>query len=328
VNLAIAVYLGVSIGLLGLFHLVSRYADLDRARIRKRIEAERRPTAPEEGPRALYRNLDVLSLTSAEEYALVRGMRSGKSLNSGQQLEQQLKQWLQDADISLSAKHFTLLVALLGLAAGAVATWFLGVVPGVVAALGSASLPGVFVALRLRQRRERFLQQLPRAFALMARVIRAGQSVPQALVVVADAFEDPLSGEFRRCQQQQTLGLPPEMIFQEMARRAGILELRIFVVAVTIQRQAGGNLSEVLDRLAGLVRERLQLRQQVRTLTAEGRLQGMTLVVLPFVMYAAMYFLNRPYAETLLQYPTLLWTTAGLMLIGLLWIRKIVNFEI
>jgi tight adherence protein B len=162
----------------------------------------------------------------------------------------------------------------------------------------------------------------------MARVIRAGQSVPQAFQAVAEATEDPVAGEFATCQKQQNLGLRPEVAFQEMAERSGILEMRIFTMAMLIQRQTGGNLSDVLDRLAGLVRARLRLRDRVRTFTAEGRLQGWTLVVLPFVAFAVMMFANRQYAEVLLQHSQMLIAVGISMVIGILWIRKITNIDL
>ena len=102
-------------------------------------------------------------------------------------------------------------------------------------------------------------------------------------------------------------------------------DMKSFLTCMMIQRQTGGNLSEVLDRLATLIRQRLRLRQQVRTLTAEGRLQGLALTVLPIVMFGAMFFLNRQYAEVLLQHSSLLWATGGLMVVGTLWIRRIVH---
>src|SRR5207247_9116918 len=115
------------------------------------------------------------------------------------------------------------------------------------------------------------------------------------------AVPDPIAAEFAKCQQQLSLGLAPEVTFREMAERSGILEMRIFVMSLLIQRQSGGSLSEVLDRLAGLIRARLRLRKHIRSLTAEGRLQGWTLVVLPFVVFAAMMVVNRAYADVLLR---------------------------
>jgi tight adherence protein B len=161
----------------------------------------------------------------------------------------------------------------------------------------------------------------------MARVIRAGQSVPQALQTVAEATEDPVAGEFAQCQKQQNLGLRPEASFQEMAQRSGILEMRIFAMALTIQRQTGGNLSDVLERLAGLVRARLRLRERIRILTAEGRLQGWTLVVLPFLAFGIMLVVNRSYAQVLLEHVPLVLATLCAMGIGILWIRKIVQLD-
>jgi tight adherence protein B len=162
----------------------------------------------------------------------------------------------------------------------------------------------------------------------MARVLRAGHSVPQALQAVVESVDQPVSGEFAFCQKQQNLGLRPEVTLQDLAQRTGIVETRIFVMAMLIQRQVGGNLSEVLERLAMLMRQRLRLRNHVRTLTAEGRLQGVTLMVLPFVIFGAMMVLNRSYALVLFEHVTLLVAMGVSMLVGALWIRKIVNFEV
>ena len=217
--------------------------------------------------------------------------------------------------------------AILGFVLGGVGTWFGGLLVGLGAAGVGTAAPLSYVNWRRRQRQQKYLQQLPSAFELMARVIRAGQSVPQALQAVADAFEDPLAGEFANCQKQQNLGLRPEVCLPELAERSGIVEMRIFAMAMLIQRQTGGNLSEVLERLAGMVRAGMRLRQHVRTLTAEGRLQGWTLVVLPFVVFAAMMVINRPYAEVLFEHVSLLVTMGASMTLGILWIRSIVNFD-
>jgi tight adherence protein B len=151
--------------------------------------------------------------------------------------------------------------------------------------------------------------------------------MPQALQAVAEAFEDPLAAEFARCRDEQKLGIFPEVSLQGMAERTGVMEMKIFVMAMLIQRQTGGNLAEVLERLAGLVRERLRLRTHVRTLTAEGRLQASVLLVLPLIIFLAMRLLNRAYADMLLDQPWLLTGTVGLMAAGALWIRRIIDIE-
>ncbi len=196
-----------------------------------------------------------------------------------------------------------------------------------VASLALGLTPLLYVQQRQKARRDRMLLQLPAAFDLMARVLRAGHSVPQAFQTVADSFEPPIAGEFSHCQEQQNLGLLPEVTYRELARRTGVLEVKIFVMAMMIQRQAGGNLSEVLERLATLVRERVRLRNHVRTLTAEGRLQAVVLLVLPPIMFLVMRFINRPYADVLLEHTGLLAAMIASMAAGALWIRKIIQFD-
>jgi tight adherence protein B len=149
----------------------------------------------------------------------------------------------------------------------------------------------------------------------------------QALQAVADEFDAPVSAEFAYCFEQQNLGLPPEMALRDLGRRTGLLEIRIFVLALLVQQQTGGNLAEMLDRLAALIRERFRIRGKIRALTAEGRIQALVLLALPPALLMLILFMNRTYAEVLLESPNLLigmFVSEGL---GALWIRKIVNFD-
>ena len=139
----------------------------------------------------------------------------------------------------------------------------------------------VYVQLKRKARLEKLLSQLPDAFDLMARVIRAGQTMSQALQAVADEFDQPIAAEFAYCYEQQNLGLPPEVAFRDLARRTGLLEIKIFVLALLVQQQTGGNLAELLDKLADVVRERFRIRGKIKALTAEGRMQALVLLVLP-----------------------------------------------
>src|SRR5262249_57164429 len=122
---------------------------------------------------------------------------------------------------------------------------------------------------------------LPDAFDLMARVIRAGQTMSQAIQSVADEFDQPLAGEFAYCYEQQNLGLSPEVALRDLARRTGLVEVKIFVLAMLVQQQTGGNLAELLDKLSGVVRERFRVPGKIKALTAEGRMQATVLLVLP-----------------------------------------------
>jgi tight adherence protein B len=190
------------------------------------------------------------------------------------------------------------------------------------------SLPFLYVQLKRRARMAKLLSQLPDAFDLIARVIQVGQTPARAMHAVAEQFDLPISAEFGLCYEQQNLGLPASVVLRDLARRNGVLELHIFVIATLIQQQTGGSLAGMMESLAAVVRERIALRNKVKTLTAEGRMQAVILMALPPVMLVAMLILNRKYAMTLFQYPSLL--VAGLVSMGFgaLWIRKIVNFEV
>jgi tight adherence protein B len=168
---------------------------------------------------------------------------------------------------------------------------------------------------------------MPDAFDLMARVVRAGQTMAQAQQAIADEFESPIAAEFSLCFEQQNLGLAPEIALRDLARRAGLLEMKIFVTALLVQQQAGGNLSELLEKLAGVVRERFVTRGKILSLTAEGRLQGIVLLCLPTGLFLIMLMMNREFAVVLLNYPKLLMGVLVCQVVGALWIRKIVNFD-
>jgi tight adherence protein B len=238
-----------------------------------------------------------------------------------------LETLLEKSNLPYSFRHVVNASGLCGVILGVAASIAFGFLAGLGTGIVGLTLPWWWVYVQFRGRRDKYLAQLPGAFDLMARVIRTGQSVPQALLAVADTMDPPIATEFAYCQRQQNLGLSPEVTYSQMADRVDILELQIFVMAMTIQRQSGGNLSDVLDRLSHLLRERQRLSSHVKTLTAEGRLQGLTLFFLPFVVFAAILVVNRTYAMTLFDHVPLLIGTGLSMTFGMLWIRKIIDID-
>jgi tight adherence protein B len=328
VVLALCVFLTVTSSLVGGYLVWMAYFDPDARRVRRRLSEEFAKDQPQAPPSALYKKLDQLKLDPGQVTPdLLNPERPAPPATSRPGLDERLTGLLEQANVALTVKQLLTVAAVQGFVLGAVGVWLGGVFVGLAVAAFGSVLPLLVVHWKRTARREKYLQQLPGAFDLMARVIRAGQSVPQAFQAVAETFEDPLAGEFAKCQKQQNLGLRPEVCFQELTERSGIVEMRIFTMALVIQRQSGGNLSDVLERLAGLVRARLRLRQHVRTLTAEGRMQGATLVVLPFLVFGAMLMINRTYAEVLLDHVPLLVAMVASMGLGILWIRRIVNFD-
>jgi tight adherence protein B len=171
------------------------------------------------------------------------------------------------------------------------------------------------------------MRQLPDAFDLMARVVRAGQTMSQALQAVADEFDQPLAGEVTYCVEQQNLGLPTEVALRDLARRTGLLEIKIFVLALLVQQQSGGNLAETLDKLANVVRERFKMQGKIKALTAEGRMQAIILLILPVALMCFMTAANKAYADSLAKNPWIIGVMLGSEALGAVFIRKIVNFD-
>jgi tight adherence protein B len=322
--LSLLTFVAVTLSLVGAYYVATGVFGREAWRVRQRIDSEFGQTGPED-PAAglLFKKLDLGRAPSALEEP-----DKPASAPPAPGLRERLEALIEQSALKLTVEQLLVMTGAFALSLAVAGALFRGVVLGLSGAAVGAALPLWYVNQRRKARREKLLTQMSGAFDLMARVIRAGNSVPQALLAVCESMGEPVAGEFAQCQKQQNLGLRPEIAFHQMARRTGILEMRVFVMALLIQRQSGGNLSEVLERLARLIRERQRLRRQVRALTAEGRLQGATLIVLPVLMFGVMMVLNRQYAEVLLQHKQLLYATAASMTVGALWIRKIVNFDV
>jgi tight adherence protein B len=329
VYLPLLIFITVTLGVAATAQLLSGLLFRGASPLRRRMAEEfgQGRSAGPSGP--LFTKLDQLSVDPMTGGMSDLGMAelAPPPTRNDWGLTFRLREMLEQANLRWTVGQLLALCAGLGLGLGALGTWLAGPVLGVPTALIGAATPLAGVHLRRRARQEQFLAQLPGAFELMARVLRSGHSVAQALQAVVESSEPPIAGDLADCQKQLNLGLRPEVSFQELARRSGLVEMRIFVMALLIQRQVGGNLSDVLERLAMLVRARLRLRDQVKALTAEGRLQGLTLLVLPFLIFGAMFVVNRSYALSLFEHVPLLVATGVAMLVGVLWIRQIVHFE-
>lgn len=191
--------------------------------------------------------------------------------------------------------------------------------------------PIFFVLAKRKQRFGRFEQGLPEAIDLIVSALRAGHSLVSALCLVANESPDPIGPEFKICFDEQNYGLDLRTAMDNLLARIPLQDLRIIVTAILIQRSSGGNLAEVLDKAAYLIRERFQLRRQVRTHTAQGRLTGWILTFLPVVLGVGLYLVNPKTTSLLWQRDfgrELLWYAGVSTVIGALVIRKIVNMEV
>jgi tight adherence protein B len=200
----------------------------------------------------------------------------------------------------------------------------------VAAALG-AMLPMIYIR-HLRHRRLRaFEEALPDALDLLARAIRAGHPIGSGIKIVADEAGEPVASEFMRTFEEQRFGLPFEDTMVALSLRVPLIDLRMLVTAILIQREVGGNLAEVLDNLGDVIRARFTVHRQLRVYTAQGRLSGYILAVLPIAAGSIIYAVNPAYMTLLFTHPagrlTLL-IAISLQLLGFLWIRRIINIEI
>lgn len=195
------------------------------------------------------------------------------------------------------------------------------------AALVGLLAPLTILFLRRSHRTRQLTQQLPETFQMISRAVRAGQTVPSALKLIAEEFDAPVSDEFALCYEQEHLGVSRATAFRNLAARSDVMELRIFVVALLVQSRSGGDLVEMLDNLAKMVEKRLRFQGRVRALTGEGRMQANVLLILPAAALAAILFLSPDYAKILLERPGLLIGTAAVQLVGAFWAYRIVNFK-
>ena len=203
-------------------------------------------------------------------------------------------------------------------------------VPWLAAASGLL-LPTLWLLRKRSTRRKRFEEQFPEALDLLSRAIRAGHAFQTAMGMVADELPPPVGPEFRKVFDQQNFGLPLRDALNELAERVNTLDVRFFVTAVLIQRETGGNLAEILDGLAHVVRERFKIRRQVRVHTAHGRFTGYVLLGLPAALGVALMFINPELMQLLFQERMgriMLGGAMVLQTIGYFWIRQVIKIEV
>lgn len=238
----------------------------------------------------------------------------------------------EQADVSLTIGRlvaFSTVLAVGGTAVGVAMQVHPGLWP-VFGAFGGA-LPLMWLLLRRRSRLKKFGAQLPEALEMLGRALRAGQSLPFGFNMVAGEIGNPLGKEFGRVFEEQNLGISMDESLNEMARRIPNLDLRFFVTAVVLQRQTGGDLAEILDKIGYIIRERFKIWGQVQALTGEGRISGIVLLALPVVLFFVVYHLNPKYVELLFTDPLgkkMLGGAIFLQVLGALVIRKIINIKV
>ena len=201
-------------------------------------------------------------------------------------------------------------------------------IPG---AIVGAATPYLLLMRRRTQRMHRFEEQFPEALDLLSRAIRAGHAFTTAVGMVADEAPDPIGPEFKKTFDEQNFGMPLKDALSNLAVRVPLMDVHFFVTAVLIQRETGGNLAEILDNLAHVVRERFKILRQVRVYTAHGRLTGYVLLALPAALAIALSFINPDHINLLLNEPMgkmMLLGALVMQMVGYFWIRKVIKIEV
>lgn len=237
--------------------------------------------------------------------------------------------------IRQAGKEWKLGTLLLSCLAAALIAWWLG---SLFVGTWSLLLPvavvvaplGLLYVLR-EQRFRKFDNQLPEAVDLMSRGLRAGHSIAAVLEMVGTEIADPLGAEFRAMHKEQTLGLPMRDAMVNLVQRIPRDDMRFIATAILLQKESGGNLAQILDKTSNLVRERARLRGQLRIYTAQGRITGWILCAAPFAMFTLISLVNKNYTKSLFGEPMgvkMVEGALGLMLLGVLVIRKIIDIKV
>jgi tight adherence protein B len=238
----------------------------------------------------------------------------------------------EQAGTRLTPEKFFILSAGLGLG-GAFASISAGLHPGLApfCGLAAAILPLFWLTWRRKRRFAKFGSQLSGALELIARALRAGHSLSAGFQLVGTEVPEPLGAEFGRVFEEQNLGIPMDEALRSLCDRVPNLDLKFFVTAVVLQRQTGGDLAEILDKISHLIRERFNIYGQIQALTGEGRLSGVVLMGLPPVLFLAVYKLNPDYMMVLFTDPLgrkMMLGAIVLQLLGAVVIKKIVNIKV
>jgi tight adherence protein B len=310
---------------MGAWFLVSRYvksSDIDRVKARLAGTTKGKAKKKEAGAGPSVVRQEVVSKNRLAQM-LVDKYGFGPKLAT----------FLEQAGIEWPPARFVHLSLVSFIAAFAVAWLMLPIgkplafVVGFAAGLG----PAIYAWMKRKSRLHRFEEIFPDALEFVSRSMRAGHAFSVSLEMIHREFQEPVSSEFRRAFEEHNLGLPIEIALQKLAVRVPSLDVHFFVSAVLLQKRTGGNLAELLDKLAGLIRERFKLRGKIKAISAHGRITAATLSAIPMVVGFLMFYSNREYIEFFIKDPlgnTMAEIALGFQVAGFLIMRKIVNIDI
>lgn len=203
--------------------------------------------------------------------------------------------------------------------------------PGLIAGAVLGALPMGYVMFKRKRRLGKFEEALPEALDMMVSALRAGHSLIAAMGLVSRECTEPLRGEFKVCFEEQNYGLEMKVALDNLIHRVPLQDLRMVVTAITIQKESGGNLAEVLDKTSNLIRDRFRLKRQIKVHTAQGRMTGWVLTCLPVALGIGMYFMNPKMMSVLWTRDIgrkMIWVAVGMIALGGFIINRIVDIDV
>lgn len=315
------VFLFCMFAVFGVYLLATRGSDAHRAKLQRRLADALLYSGHNEDLEVRLAREELLSEIPWLNRTLVRVQSATR-----------LKRVIEQADLSITVTRLVMFSVMAGLiAALAVSMLTISWLAIAGAGLAAASGPFVHVLYKRRRRLNAFLALLPDALELMSRALSAGHGFAEALHMVSTEMPDPIAGEFNKTYEEQNLGLSLKLALDNMTERVPLLDLRLCVTAIMIQRETGGNLAEILEKVAYTIRERFRILEDLNTLTTSSRMSSWILCGLPVFVSLAVTFLNPEYMSVLWNDPrghNLIIIALIMQVTGMLVIRKILKIKI
>ena len=317
--LPLLVFAVVTGGVIGVWLLVTQLPGaLKRRQIDRRLKDITAPLAP------VATGDSVVARTNND--ALFDRMTAGT--RGGMVLERLIEQ----SGVRTTPSRVAMMSLATGVAAAFVASMFIRVsIAAPLAFVLGLTLPTVYLMRKRTVRLKKFEEMFPEALDLLSRAVKAGHAFQTAMNMAAEELPDPVGPEFKKTFDEQNFGLPLRDALNALAERVAIIDVKFFVTAVLIQRETGGNLSEILDNLSHVVRERFKVLRQVRVHTAHGRFTGWVLLALPATLGVVLSFLNPEHMGALWKEPMgqmMLVAAAVMQTIGFVWIQHVIKIEV
>jgi tight adherence protein B len=295
---------------------------LQQRRLNTRIEQMTKPIEELEGADSagLVKDKHAGPLPALDRF--VGGTAKGSALGK----------WIEQSGVQITVSALLLTsVASAGIVGFIIAMAMRMTIGWIIGGIAGFAIPFVYVKVKRTRRLHAFEENFPEALDLISRALKAGHAFATGLKMVADEMPEPVGPEFRKTFDEQNFGLPLKDALTNLTERIPLLDVRFFSTAVLIQRETGGNLSEILENLSHVVRERFKILRQVRVYTAHGRLTGYVLLGLPAFLAVALFFINPEHMQLLFREKMgqmMLMGAAVMQFVGYIWIKQVIKIEV